>query len=151
MGTSAPTSIRCSCPICATQRRSSCLSSSNGPGPRRCSSGARTPSSECCDAPPLASDIASDVSAAEGGADCFAHGYQGVVTRCHRVVADMNLNAIGDGQATPGERSLIVERNRGIGANAQCRRERLGNSPLELIAGGVAHLSLDDLQRLAFT
>ena len=45
--------------------------------------------------------------------------------------------------------SLIVLRDGDVGTDAECRRERLGDSPLEQVAGGLPHLALDDLERLA--
>ena len=38
----------------------------------------------------------------------------------------------------------------GIGADAECRCERLGDAPFEEIAGRLTHLAFDDLERLAF-
>jgi len=49
-----------------------------------------------------------NVFATERGADGFAHGDEGVVTRGGGVVPDVKLDAVGDGEATPARGIVVV-------------------------------------------
>jgi hypothetical protein len=52
--------------------------------------------------------LSSDFFAAEGGTHSFAHRDDGFIARCWRIVADVNLDAVGDGNSPPAPRLVTV-------------------------------------------
>ena len=61
----------------------------------------------------------------------------------------MNLYSNRDGNATPRDRLLIVLRDDGVGTRTEGWRERLSDATLEKVSGGLAHLALNHIERLA--
>ena len=87
--------------------------------------------------------------AAEGGAHGFADGDDRLAPRGGGIVADVQLDAVGDGDAVPDPFGLRRGGD-GVGAGGERGRERGGGAPLERVAAQPGELRLDLLERLSF-
>ena len=91
-----------------------------------------------------------NIAAAEGGANRLTHCDDRLFASGRGIFADVELDAVRDGEAVPAQRDIAVVGYGLIRSGAECRSEGKGDSALERVASHIAHLSLDGVEALSF-